>query len=193
MIEIETGFRPDERVRIAGIYWQAFGRKLGKVLGPDHRAIDFIAPRLVPEFALVARERAGNVVGIAGFRTAQGALIKAGLQDLVHVYGFFGATWRSAVLAALERDVQPAVFQMDGISVDTSARGLGIGTKLLDAIADRARSDGMSEVQLDVIDVNPRAKSLYERRGFRQIAVSKTGPLKHLLGFSSATRMRLPV
>ena len=56
---------------------------------------------------------------------------------------------------------------MDGICVDETARGQGIGSLLLDAITDEARSQGLRFVRLDVIDANPRAKALYERKGFK--------------------------
>ncbi len=70
------------------------------------------------------------------------------------------------ILSVLERDLKPGVFQLDGICVATEARGQGVGTLLLRAIKDEAQGLGMHEVQLDVIDTNPRARILDEREGF---------------------------
>jgi len=36
--DISSGFTPAERPVIAAMYWDAFGKKLGRVMGPDHRA-----------------------------------------------------------------------------------------------------------------------------------------------------------
>ena len=113
------------------------------------------------------------------------------MSQLAQVYGWFGALWRGLVLSTLERKLQPNVFQMDGIFVDPCARGQGVGTALLKAVLAEAAARGLAQVQLDVIDTNPRAKALYERVGFVATGTETTGPLKLIFGFSSATRMAL--
>ena len=70
-VTIDAGFTEAERPQVARLYWQAFGAKLGKVLGPDRRALAFLEQALTPEFALVAR-RDGALLGVAGFQTPQG-------------------------------------------------------------------------------------------------------------------------
>ncbi len=193
MLSIQAGFDPDEAPIVAQLYWQAFGAKLAKVLGPDARALKFLTRVVDPRFALVARDHTGRLLGVAGFKTDQGGLVAGGFGDLRAVYGWIGATWRALLLAPLERAVQPGVLQMDGICVDADARGLGAGTLLLDAIADQARQRGLTQVQLDVIDTNPRARALYERQGFIALRTEHTGPLRHVFGFASSTRMCLEV
>jgi RimJ/RimL family protein N-acetyltransferase len=47
----------------------------------------------------------------------------------------------------------------------------------------------LHEVRLDVIDTNPRARALYERKGFVATGEQKLGPLKPVFGFSSATTL----
>ena len=89
--------------------------------------------------------------------------------------------------------MQPDVFQMDGIFVDAGARGMGVGAALLGAVAEEAARRGLGQVQLDVIDTNPRARALYERVGFRAAKTEHTGPFGRVFGFESATRMVLEV
>ena len=60
---------------------------------------------------------------------------------------------------------------------------------LLNAIKRKAREQGCTQVRLDVIDTNPRARLLYEREGFRAVAVRNLGPLRKLFGFRYATTM----
>ncbi|KAB2847490.1 MAG: GNAT family N-acetyltransferase, partial [Hyphomicrobiaceae bacterium] len=67
--------------------------------------------------------------------------------------------------------------------------GRGVGTLLLRAIKRKAGEHDCSNVRLDVIDTNPRAQQLYEREGFRAVAVRNLGPLRHLFGFRRATTM----
>ncbi|WP_367648075.1 GNAT family N-acetyltransferase [Ruegeria arenilitoris] len=188
-VRIERGFAEAERPKAAALFWQAFAAKLHKVMGPDKKGLVFIEHAINPQFALVARDSSNQMLGLAGFKTMDGGLVEGSLSDMAKIYGWFGATWRGLLLSVLERDLQPGVSQMDGIFVAAEARGQGVGTALLSAIKDEARKSGMAEVQLDVIDTNPRAKALYEREGFRVVSKEKTGPFRYLFGFSSATRM----
>ncbi len=190
---IEAGFREDERAVAAQLYWQAFGAKLGKVLGPSSRAIPFLTAVMDPDFAIVARDAGGQLLGMAGFKTPEGGLINGGLRDMARHYGWFGTAWRAVLLSALERDPEAGVLQMDGIFVAQAARGKGVGGQLLDAVTARAAELALRVVRLDVIDTNPRARALYERKGFLAMTRSHTGPLRHIFGFRSALRMERPV
>lgn len=188
-IVIEPGFSETERGTIAALYWQAFGQKLGRVLGSAERAYAFFAPILNSDFAISARTSDGALLGLAGFKTAQGAMVNGSLGDLCQGYGWFGGAWRALILSVLERKLEPATLLMDGIFVADNARGQGVGTALLRAIKDHARAQGMERVRLDVIDTNPRARQLYVREGFEAAQTEYLGPLRHIFGFSSSTTM----
>jgi ribosomal protein S18 acetylase RimI-like enzyme len=190
---ITKGFPDSDRPRIAALYWEAFGMKLGRTMGPKPKALQFFEAVLHAPHALCARDTDGTLLGVAGFKTHQGALVGGSFRDMVAVYGWLGAGWRVALLMALERDTENARFLMDGIFVEPSARGRGVGTLLLQAIADEAAARGYAEVRLDVIDSNDRARALYERRGFRAVNTHSTGILRHIFGFRSATTMVLRV
>lgn len=187
---ISAGFSDAERADIARLYWQAFSAKLGRILGPDARALGFFAQIISPGFALIARRPDGEVIGVAGFKTSKGALTDGGMRDIAQHYGWPGALWKGPLLGMLERDLADDTLLMDGICVDASARGLGVGTALLHAIKAEARARGLSQVRLDVIDTNPRARALYLREGFVAGEVEHLGPLRWLFGFSSSTKMK---
>ncbi len=189
-ITIRQGFPETEQNHVAELYWQAFSPKLGRIMGPDARALHFFSGCLNPDYALVARDEQGRLLGVAGFQTEAGGLVAGSLKDMAQVYGWFGGTWRGLLLSVLERKIQPGVFQMDGLFVDASARGLGVGTALLKAVCQGARQRKLDRVQLDVIDTNPRARALYERVGFVPISEEEAGPFVHIFGFSKATRMQ---
>lgn len=52
--------------------------------------------------------------------------------------------------------------------VDPAFRGHGIGTALVEAVLEWARSQGFTQVMLWVTEVNQNAHSLYERQGFER-------------------------
>lgn len=189
MMTIERGFRDADRPLVATLYWGAFGAKLGHVMGPERKALAYFEAVLSPDHALCARARDGALLGVAGFKTHEGALVGGGFREFAGVYGLAGAVWRVALLGALERDTDNARFLMDGIFVAPEARGLGVGTRLIDAIADEAVARGYAEVRLDVIDINTRARKLYERQGFVVVEEQRLGWLRHVFGFNAAMTM----
>ncbi len=192
-IEISPGFHDSERDFAATLFWQAFQAKLAPLMRPQAKALAFLARTMDPAFCLAARSEDGQLLGLAGFKTDKGALVGGTMSDLAETYGWIGALWRAPLLALLERDTRPSVFQMDGIFVAPQARGLGVGTALLGAIREHARDLGMGEISLDVIDTNPRARALYERFGFTATQTTDIGPLRHLFGFRSSTQMRIHI
>ena len=155
----------------AGLRWPVVARRYLTVIG------DLLAT--TPDSSvLVALPGAGA-----------GAFALGRRAEMRAVYGRFGALWRAAVLALLTQDVDPTRFLVDGLAVGAGMRGRGIGSALLDALCAEARGRGYDEVCLDVADVNPRARALYERRGFVARGTARIGLLGPLVGFSSATRM----
>ncbi|MEP3045219.1 MAG: GNAT family N-acetyltransferase [Roseibium sp.] len=188
--QIQAGFPENQRCEAARLFWLAFSGKLGKVLGPETKALSLIERLLDPGFAISAVTPGGKLLDLAGFKTADGALFGGKLRDMASVYGTFGGLWRGLLLDFLERDPEPGLLLMDGIFVAPDARGAGIGSALLDAICQRAMDDGLSRLRLDVIDTNARAQALYERCGFEPKGRHGTSFLKPIFGFSSATRMQ---
>ena len=190
-ILISRGFSDAERSQFAALFWGAFRRKLRLILRPEEKALAFIASVLDPGHAICARSETGALLGVAGFKTAQGALVGGGFRELAAHFGTFGALWRGVILDMLERDLSDGVLLMDGIFVTEAARGRGVGTALLAAVGAHARATGCGSVRLDVIDTNPRARALYLREGFEPGPKTDLGPLRHIFGFRSSEEMRL--
>jgi ribosomal protein S18 acetylase RimI-like enzyme len=55
------------------------------------------------------------------------------------------------------------------IAVVPNARGKGVGTKLLDALVERAREQGFEAISLSVDKRNSGAIALYRQHGFEQV------------------------
>jgi ribosomal protein S18 acetylase RimI-like enzyme len=188
-VQIHHGLPDALRDAAAALYWEAFGAKLGRVMGPTPKALAFLGRSLRSNHAVVAVSADGALLGIAGFKSYTGSFAGGDWADLRAAYGLAGAAWRAAVLSLLQRDVENERFLMDGICVCPQARGQGVGTLLLDAICTEARARHYAAVRLDVIDTNPRARALYERLGFVVGKTDQMGPLRHIFGFAAATTM----
>jgi ribosomal protein S18 acetylase RimI-like enzyme len=186
--QVRRGLPADTRRRAAELYWDAFGRKLGAALGPDAAGTAFIAEHLNEDRAIAATA-AGELVGVAGYQYGGRAFTGGSAGDVMRAYGKLRALPRLALLALLERTPSANELVMDGIAVDSAQRGRGIGSLLLDEIAAVAADLGCTRIRLDVIDVNPRARALYERHGFVATKTEHTPYLRTLMGFGSATTM----
>ena len=171
------------------LFWEAFKGKLLTVMKPEEKALRFLDLVADPGHAISAISSDGTLIGVAGFKIKNGSFIGGSFKELCAAYGMIGGFWRGLVLSVLERPLQPGTLLMDGIFVGEAARGQGVGSALLSAIKEKAIVCGCSKVRLDVIDTNPRARALYERRGFIPESTSNTGPLRHIFGFRNATTM----
>ena len=151
-LTVFLGLPPAMRAQAARLYWEAFGGKLDRVLGPEPRALVFFERVIRADHCLAAIAPDGRLIGIAGFKTPQGSFAGGSWGDLTAVYGALGGRWRGCLLWALGRDVDNDSFLVDGICVTRDARGQGVGSLLLAALYDEARGRGYGSIRLDVID-----------------------------------------
>jgi len=186
---IAVGLPLNSKSIAARLFWEAFSAKLGRLMRPEKKALRWLEDVIDPAFAFGAVRSDGTLIGVAGFKTHDGAFVSVTLADMARHYGWFGGTWRGLLLSLLGRETAAAQLLMDGIFVAAVARGLGVGSALLSEIKAAAARRDLAEVRLDVIDSNPRARALYERHGFVAGETSHLGPLRHLFGFRSATTM----
>ncbi len=192
-VTIFRGLHPQLRPQAARLYWEAFGGKLGRVLGPDERALRFFQRVIRGELCFSAVGDGGELIGLAGYKTPAGSFAGGSWDDLTEVYGRFGGRWRGGVLWALGREVDNDRFLIDGICVGKAHRGKGVGSMLLAALYQEAEELGYGAVRLDVVQDNFRARALYERQGFRPTKTEELGVLRFLFGFASSTTMVRPL
>lgn len=192
-VRIGPGLPVELRAQAAQLYWEAFGGKLGRVLGPDARALAFLHRVIRADHCLAALDATGALVGMAGFKTPAGGFASGDRADLRAIYGPLGGRWRGLVLGALTAEVDNDRFLVDGICVAASHRGQGIGGQLLLALYDEAARRGYRTIRLDVVRENARARALYERHGFLATRTETLGLVRHFFGFSAATTMVRPL
>ena len=192
-ITIQRGLPGQYLSDAAALYDKAFGQKFSVAVKSVKKRQSLLKSAFVSDYAIVALCN-DELVGMAGFHTQQGSLT-AGLQynDLLSRLGFFAGNWAALIFSLYERAVKPNELLMDGIAVRGDFRGQGVGSQLLDALAAYATEQHYDHIRLDVIDINPGARRLYERKGFQAISTESFPYLKWLLGFSHSTTMILKV
>ncbi|MFD9336658.1 GNAT family N-acetyltransferase [Streptomyces sp. NPDC060028] len=191
-VTVRRGVPAGAERRAAELYWDAFGRKLGPALNPPDKAVPFIAAHLNADRAVCALLD-GQLVGLAGYQLGGRALTGGSASAVLRVYGHMRGLHRILLLALFERHPARGELVMDGIAVDPAIRGRGVGSLLIEEVAAVAAEQHCREIRLDVIDTNPRARALYERRGFTAVRTQRTPYLRGLLGFAAVTTMRRAV
>jgi ribosomal protein S18 acetylase RimI-like enzyme len=192
-LTILHGLGAQYKPQAAQLYWEAFGGKLGRVLGPEARALAFFTRVIRTDLCFAAINDDGALVGIAGYKVPSGSFAGGSWADLTAVYGRFGGRWRGMLLGLLNREIDNDRFLLDGISVARSERGKGVGSLLLAALYQFAAELGYSAIRLDVIKDNWRAQALYERQGFQATQTAELGLLRYLFGFAASTTMVRPL
>ena len=186
---LQLGLPPHLRADAARLYWQAFGSKLGLVMGPEPRALDYLQRVIRGDHAIIAVSDAGRLLGIAGFKTPQASFAAGSPDEMRDTYGTFGGTWRARLLGWLSSEVDNENFLLDGLCVVPDLRSQGLGAALMGAIAAEARLRGYASVRLDVVEGNRRAQALYRRLGYVETQRQSIGLLRHVFGFTQAITM----
>lgn len=188
-IELVEGIPEGMRAAAVALYDEAFGDKFAVAIPSTERRIRLLTASLNLQFAIgaVTGER---LVGLAGFQTQEGSLTDGiSWQTLKQCVGMIHGIRAAMVLSLYERSLQPQELLMDGIAVAAEMRCRGVGTKLLDRLADFAKDGGFKAIRLDVIDTNSRARQLYERNGFVATETVYFNYLRWLLGFGASTTL----
>lgn len=177
----------------ARLYWQAFGPKLGRVMGPAPRAHAYLVRVMRRANAFCVVDADGHLLGIGGYKTSEGSFAGGTVADLRAVYGRAGAAWRTALLSRVaatgaQHDAGDS-FLIDGICVRSDMRNRGIGTALTRALIEEGQRRGHSTVWLEVVEGNVTARRLYEGLGFVATHSHAIGSMRHVFGFASATTM----
>ncbi|TMP30141.1 molybdopterin-guanine dinucleotide biosynthesis protein MobC [Pseudoalteromonas rubra] len=190
-IKIQHGWDRKYSHSIARLYDQAFGNKFANAIPCQAKRLEVLESCFLPEYSFVALKN-DEPVGIAGFSEVSGSLT-AGLDTsgLFEHLGILGGIRACLLFSLYERQPGKNEMVMDGIAVQESCRGQGVGSRLLDSIVSHAQARGYTSVRLDVIDSNARAKKLYTRKGFVVTKTEHFPYLQWLLGFSGSTTMLL--
>ncbi len=188
MIEIRDHLPEEHRRAAALIYYSGLQAKLAPVFGPPPTALAVLPDSLQAARCLLAIRR-GTPVGVLGIHDQDGGFLEPAFPTMVRHYGLAMAMLRTGLLMTMDHKLPPGELYLDGIAVAAGHRGRGIGTALIKTFERRALANGFDTVSLEVIETNPRAKRLYARLGYDEVATHTMGPFSRLFGFRRTCRM----
>ncbi|MCM0583159.1 GNAT family N-acetyltransferase [Weissella diestrammenae] len=113
---------------------------------------------------IVAKDNDNQVLGVLfGYLAAEEPILDTEFQKVL------AEKYQYHELVFPDSEVYPNEWYLDSIAVNTAARGMGVGSRLLAAVDQYAKAAGATVVGLNVDDANPKAQKLYERVGFQPV------------------------
>ena len=183
-IEI-TNFTEDfQKSDVVRIFYDAFERKITAFIKSKEKAISIYEKSLNTDRIILAVEDK-KITGMAGLHYDDRNFTDINYDTLKRYYSPLKSFFMYWGLRLMTPKVQKGTVRVDSLAVDKSYRGQGIGTMLIEGVIEFARQNGYSEVLLEVVDTNPKAKVLYERMGFKVKKKVNFYFLTRSAGFSS--------
>lgn len=191
-VSLVSGIPAELRPAALNLFWTAFSRKLRIALGPQEKALRFLARCIVAEQATCAIDAAGQLVGFAAIKSDQLAFIHPTLATFSDEYGIPGGMIRALIINQLDAKPTENEIMIESLCVSESVRGLGIGQLLLSQIKQLAHLQ-RKNIILDVIAENKGARRLYTRAGFYEIGQKTLFFSAPLFGFRQVIRMQFNI
>ena len=186
---IQLGVPKNQRIRVAKIFCEAFQDKIRLIFGNNKKAQLLIGSSIQDDRILVALKD-NVVVGFAGLQYGNKSYSDPSLNQIIRIYGL--ETIRIFLFLIIEFFNKPKSHQLhlDTLVVSHQEQNKGIGTKLIQSTIKLAKAKKFFQIKLEVIETNKKAKSLYEKIGFKTVKTTKIPyPLSYLIGFRSFNEM----
>ncbi|MDO8963930.1 MAG: GNAT family N-acetyltransferase [Coriobacteriia bacterium] len=191
---IVCGLEADRLREAASLLCDAFAEKIEHELRPSspEQAVRVYVASFDPARAVAAVGDDGAILGVAGVGAHRSPFSHLTYAILRPEFGVVGALVRRAygLLEEFATPRDPSIARIEVLGVREDVRGRGIGSLLLEASAEFARSTGARTLTLEVVDTNGRAKELYERAGFVVTRSIRTGLLTGGAGYNGIHFMR---
>ncbi|WP_273326863.1 GNAT family N-acetyltransferase [Vallitalea guaymasensis] len=191
-------FETEDESNISEIFLDGFYSKVKNLIDlPDEHKIDFLR-----DFGILGAEYKeghfiaevdGDIIGLmllrwVGQRKQNSRQLK--FSQLVKKYGFIPTIKTMAKIIILNHDPKKGEIYIEHIAVSEKARGLGIGSILIEKAFNTAKSmKDIHKVGLAVIEENNRAHKLYKRLGFQDVRKITTSLGKWAVGVYQYTEM----
>jgi len=182
------------KTEVARICLSAFRKKFRSFWlfdGDEERIVNYLKDTLNYDSAFYAYYM-DELIGYIGLELKDCRFKRFRFGMLKKHYGFFGGLWR--YIANVEMDLfirHPAgnEIHVDTVAVSEKSRGKGAGNLLLDAAFEYGRELRKEKATLQVVDINPGARKLYEKKGFVVNKVKNYGVLFPSAGFRKVVSM----
>lgn len=151
------------------MHYEVFAKKFRLGIKNEDEFVRVFEDLVEPAHCLTATVN-GSLAGILTYRIEELQFFNYNFQHALEKLPIIRNMLLLLNLVLLESPVGSDELYIDSIVTSAQHRSMGVGSALLREIEKTTRSFGKNKLVLEVIGSNPRAKSLYERRGFKTVS-----------------------
>lgn len=183
-----------QKNRVASLFYRAFDKKFSAIwffANNELEAVRVLKKSIHFQDGFYALSD-DEVIGFVGVERGERYYTQLNFGALMNVYSMFGSVWRYlayGIYRLFQGKTDKNTIHIDPIVVSSESRGMGVGTKLIEAVCDYAKQWNKKRVILEVVDTNPRAQKLYEKMGFQVVDEENTSLLTSRAGFDKVYHM----
>lgn len=166
----------------AELLLNALEEKFIPILGDKNKAKQLLELSIKKDNCFSIEDR-GELLGILAYQIDKNTFLSPSLKSIISIYGLFGGFLKTLGLSMLTHKTETDEIYIEAVAVCELSRGKGIGSKLFESFFHFANANEFKTISLEVIDINPGAKKLYEKLGFKVIKKSKIWPLNKIFGW----------
>ena len=168
----------EEAVRL---FLYSFWDKFGGTLKNKEKAKNLIKNSMKLENIIYVEEQ-GELLGFVTINSyREGACIEPKFEEIKKIYSVVESFIVYLKLLLFRHKSSEGEIYIEFIAVSEKARGMGLGTRLMDELLGYAKKNYYKKLTLLVVENNPKAKILYEKLGFCETGVWKTWWFKRVL------------
>lgn len=132
-----------------------------------------------------------KILGVMLLKEKKSSTFTIKFNKLVQIYGILRGFKVFVFLQFIfgMGKLDDSTLKIEILASHKESRGKGIGTKLLNKAEIIAKKRGYNRIKLEVIDVNPRAKKLYEELGYISTKYVDTHRITKKSGFNGFDEM----
>ena len=183
MVTLQKGLPTELISSAANLFLNAFGSKFYPILGHGEKTKELIESSINAASCIYAFED-GELLGILAIQEKNKSFVDISFNNIKSRYGLVKGIIKAVLLSLFIYKPDDNEIHIECVAVANSAQGKGIGTRLLNELFLQAATESIQKVTLEVISTNTKAKSLYERLGFRIEKTSNIWPLNKIVGWS---------
>lgn len=181
-MEITKGLSNNNKGLVADLFLNALGEKFTPILGDKIRAKQLLESSIHPNNCFSATTDT-ELLGILAFQINDTNFLSITFNKIISVYGLINGIIKAIGLSLLVHNSSSDEIYLEAIAVCESARGKRVGTQLIEALFLFAKENNFKSITLQVIDINPNAKKLYERMGFVVVKRTRIWPINLIIKF----------
>src|SRR5512145_199237 len=142
-LEILPGLPESLRAQAGRIYYEAFRRKLQQLVGKPAETLRILTAGLNLKLAFGAFAD-GKLLGLAGLHSRAGIFSQVALRESLRQLGPGRGPYAWAILNLFGQGAKcpPGHLRIAALAIEPAARGQGLGSRLLEAIFEKARLEG---------------------------------------------------